>query len=115
VEDSVKSSHHRRFVCLLAILGVSLAVLACSKGGKLTQANYQKVTTGMSQTQVEEILGPGTEQASSGVDVPPSTVAGVTVPGIQTSSKVLTWQEGGKLITITFVDYKVTAKAQVGL
>jgi hypothetical protein len=111
----VKHSGFRRPVGWLAILGVFLAVAACSKGGKLTQANYQKVTTGMSQKQVEEILGPGTEQASSGVDVPPSTVAGVTVPGIQTSSKVLTWQEGGKLITITLVDDKVTAKMQVGL
>lgn len=50
---------------LLALLFVALLVLSgCNRnvltGSKLTLANYDQVTTGMSKTQVERIMGPPT-------------------------------------------------------
>ena len=52
---------------LLGLLGATLALLslgACGRdvlsGSKLTSANYDQITLGMSKTQVENILGPPT-------------------------------------------------------
>lgn len=93
---------------LLAILGVGCA-------GKLSMENYNKVTNGMTLQEVEAILGPGTEQASTGVSVPGQSVAGVTVPGVSVSGKTMTWKKGSKMITVSLVNDKVVGKAQVGL
>jgi hypothetical protein len=92
-----------------------LAVLAFGCAGKLLMENYNKVANGMTQQEVEAILGPGTEQASSGVSVPGQSVAGVEVPGVSMSSKAMIWQKGGKMITVSFVNDKVAGKIQVGL
>ncbi len=49
----------KKFALLLAVAFLSLS--ACDRnalsGSKLTTANYDKVSTGMSKSQVEEILG----------------------------------------------------------
>jgi outer membrane protein assembly factor BamE (lipoprotein component of BamABCDE complex) len=54
--------HKYRHLILLALALVTLA--ACNRnplsGSKLTLDNYNKVTNGMSKTQVEQILGPPT-------------------------------------------------------
>ena len=102
-----------------AVLVATLATIACA--GKLTKANYDKVVNGMSPAQVEIILGPGKEQASSGITIPaqPGTAAGtatgIGAPGTTVSTKVLVWQSGGKVITVTFLNDQVVAKTQVGL
>ena len=49
-----------RFSICAAIAVLGLAFAGCDRvslGSRLTLANYNKVTTGMSKTQVEEILG----------------------------------------------------------
>ena len=106
----------RRKSAWIVLLAVCCAV-ACA--GKVTRENYDKVSTGMSPKDVEAILGPGTEQASSSVAIPTPPVAmpsgmSAAVPA-SVSGKVMTWQSGGKMITVTFVNDKVAAKAQVGL
>lgn len=103
-----------RVFTVLAFAGVLVVLAACSKS-KMTMANYEKVATGMSQQDVEAILGPGKEQASTSVAVPGASVAGVTVPATDTSARVLTWQDGSKIITVTFVNGKVMTKTQFGL
>jgi len=59
----MKCFHVRFFALAGAILAVSLG--GCDRnplsGSKLTLANYNKITTGMSRAQVEEILGPPTK------------------------------------------------------
>src|SRR5499427_4777437 len=100
-------------VCLLAALTLTFAV-ACSKS-RLTKENYDKIATGMSPAEVEGIMGKGTEQASSSVAIPQVSAGGVTVGGGNTSTKVLTWQEGRKVISVTFVNDKVMTKTQFGL
>ena len=101
------------WILVLAIV----AAVACA--GKINKANYDKIATGMSPQDVEAILGPGTEQASTSVAIPtppvalPSGMSGMATGSV--SSKVLTWRSNGRMITVTFVNDKVAAKAQVGL
>ncbi|MEO8430846.1 MAG: hypothetical protein ABI592_04995 [Acidobacteriota bacterium] len=106
---------------------LALGVLTAACAGKMTSENYAKINNGMTQAQVEAILGPGTEQASSGVAVPampampagvPTPAAGATgigAPGTTVTTKVLVWQKGGKMITATFMNDQLVAKTQVGL
>ena len=111
-------------------IGIALAfaaacVLTAACAGKITQENYGKVNTGMTQAEVEAILGPGTEQGSSSVAVPAMpNVAGMPAatgtpalgaPGTTVSTKVLTWRQGTKMISVTMMNDKVMSKAQVGL
>jgi hypothetical protein len=102
-------------ITLTLVLAFAAATLATCGRSKLNVENYGKISTGMSPADVETILGPGKEQASSGMEIPGQTVAGVSVPGASVSGKVVVWQEGQKLITVTFVNHKVATQAQVGL
>ena len=61
----------------------------------------------MSVSQVESILGEGESQASSNVDLGEY--------GGNVSSEVITWQKGSNVISITFSNGTVMAKAQSGL
>ena len=112
----VISSRSARTGAAAAVLVATLAAIACA--GKLTKANYDKVVNGMSPAQVETILGPGTEQASSGITIPGTatgTATGIGAPGTTVSTKVLVWRSGGKVITVTFLNDQVVAKTQIGL
>lgn len=110
--------HAAQLACILCF-----ALAGCG-GSKVTKANYEKIKDGMTLAEIEGILGKGTEQASSNtggaVAVPGASVGGVSVPG-QTvnmpkmSAKVMVWQDGTKIISITFVNDKMMAKAQAGL
>ena len=84
-------------------LGLMLTVfVGCSK---VTAANYDKINTGMTVSEVEEILGKGTEKAG---------VAGA-VGKVAGSGKILTWGDENKSITVTFANGKVAAKAKEGI
>ena len=112
----VISSRSARTGAAAAVLLAAIAAIACA--GKLTKANYDKVVNGMSPAQVETILGPGTEQASSGITIPGTatgTATGIGAPGTTVSTKVLVWRSGGKVITVTFLNDQVVAKTQIGL
>jgi len=89
----------RVLVCLLAG-GLALGMLS-GCGSKVTKSNYDKVTTGMTVQQVQGILGTGQEQAGGGIG--------------NLTGKVMVWKSGDKKITVTFVNDKVTAKAESGL
>jgi hypothetical protein len=87
------------------IISISLFLFSCS--GKLNKDNYDKISNDMSVSQVESILGKGESQASSNIDLGEY--------GGNISSEVMTWQSGTKVISITFSNGKVMAKAQNGL
>lgn len=87
------------------VIALSLFLFSCS--GKLNKDSYDKVSNGMSVSQVESILGKGESHASSNVDLGEY--------GGNISSEVMTWQSGTKVISITFSNGKVMAKAQNGL
>lgn len=84
-------------LCLLLFIGCG--------GSRITNENYAKVKTGMTLEQVESILGPGTEQASSDA----------SFGGISIDVKNMVWQDKEKIISITFSQDKVQAKSQFGL
>ena len=119
----MRSTALSRIAAALGLAAACVVLAAC--GGKVNQANYAKVNTGMSQAEVEAILGPGTEQGSSSVAVPAMpNVPGVPAatgtpalgaPGTTVSTKVLTWRDGTKMISVTMMNDKVVSKAQVGL
>jgi SmpA / OmlA family len=76
----------------LALAGL-LALAACSR---VTQGNFAKITTGMTEEQVQAILGSPTESSSKNL---------LGLSG--TSSR---WTGGDAAITIGFVNGKVAVK-----
>lgn len=82
--------------------------------------SYEKIKEGMTETEVEAILGKGKEQASSSVNIPNQSInvpggGNVSVAGMSSSAKVVNWQDGFKIITVMFSDGKVMSKAHFGL
>ena len=92
---------------ILYTIAVIFILILPSCSGKLNKDNYDKISNGMSVSQVESILGKGESQASSSVYLGEY--------GGNISSEVMTWQSGTKVISITFSNDKVMAKAQNGL
>ena len=82
----------------LTLLLCSTLLLGCTS--KLTQENFEKVQSGMTQAEVAAILGDPTESSSIGLG-----------PFGGTTS---TWKDGGRTITIQFVNGKVIAKVFSG-
>ena len=89
----------------LTILLLAIILISCS--GKINKENYDKISNGMSKSEVESILGEGESNASSSVDLGEY--------GGNIRSEVMTWQSGSKVITVTFTNDKVDVKAQTGL
>ena len=87
---------------LLAVIAIgSMFLLAgCGGGGstgsKLSKANFDKLKTGMTQSEVEAILGPG--------DIGGNTESGV--PGKKVTSKTEVWKDGPKSIVVVYVNDK---------
>ena len=101
----------RRPVVSIASLVLALAATGC--GGGVSQSNYDKIQPGMTQDQVEGILGTGKEQTTNSMSTPGMAVGGISLPAM--SGKILTWQDGSKTITVTLKDGKVLDKAESGL
>jgi len=95
--------NRRIFVQLMVLALVCVFVVGC--GSKVSKDNYDKVAVGMSVADVEAILGKGTEDASG---------AG-SIGKLSGSGKIMTWTDGEKSITVTFLNDKVSVKAQKGL
>jgi hypothetical protein len=74
-------------------------------GSPISKSNYDRIETGMSISEVQGILGKGSEQASSDA----------SFGGISMNAKQMTWQDGNRIITVTFMNDKVQGKAQMGL
>src|SRR5262249_23298494 len=65
---------------------------------KVTKANYDRIKTGMTRKQVEEILGKGKTGAGGAIE----DFSGATV----------VWKDGDKIITIGFINDKVKVKTE---
>jgi outer membrane protein assembly factor BamE (lipoprotein component of BamABCDE complex) len=85
-----------RVFCLTLLVGLVIAGLAGCAGSKINQDNFDQIKLGMSQAEVQRILGPPTE--SSGLEVP------------MFSGTMSKWVQGNVVITIQFVNGKVVAK-----
>jgi hypothetical protein len=89
----------------LIILIITFFLFSCTN--KINKNNYDKISNGMSVSEVESILGKGVSQASSNTNLGDF--------GGNFSSENITWQKGMNIISITFLNGKVMAKAQYGL
>jgi hypothetical protein len=72
-----------------------------------TLANYERIRMGMTESEVEGIMGsPGREQSSSSFG-----------QGTQfaVDTKLVAWTKWGRSVTVTFQNGKATLKAQFGL
>jgi hypothetical protein len=93
---------------LLAVAaGLCLAAPGCSGGSKVSKENADKINVGMSEKEVTDLLGSPAESAE--VEVPD---VGAALGGqVQMKkAKQSTWKDGNKVIAVTFLDSKVSAK-----
>ncbi len=84
----------RSTLWILAVMLLAVLVAGCAT--KVTKENFDKIHTGMTQSQVQAILGEPTEASS--VDLP------------MLSGTSSTWRSGDTTITVQFVNGKVVAK-----
>lgn len=81
-----------------AVLAAIFLALLTACESKVTPENYELIKTGMTLSEVEHILGPGTLEDSSGVNFD----YGGTLSTSQSAQKVYLWEDGGIQIIISF-------------
>lgn len=94
----MKSMRLRHFLTL-----VLATLLPCGCGSKISQANYYRVQYGMTEEDVEDLLGPPHE-----VRERPTA----TQPVVQ---KVQTWKRGGLVIRVVFEQGVVVGRSAEGI
>jgi hypothetical protein len=123
------SSLARRRIAARTAIGIGAAVFVlvlCITGGRrqfadrIDWTNYQLIKRGMTEAEVENILGKGEEQFSSKVVIPGQSFTGpgganLSVSGMSTSMKLLTWSKDTKSISVGLLNGKVEEKEQSGL
>ena len=83
-------------LCRALLVGLLIVGLVGCPGSKITKENFDQIKLGMTQEEVQRILGPPTE--ASGLEIP--VFSG-------TMSK---WARGDTVISVQFVNGKVVAK-----
>ena len=94
---------------------ITCAFLSGCSSSKVSKANYDKISTGMSVAEVEAILGPGEVLSKSEVKAPEINIPNVTIPDMSMSGKSIVWKDGFKVISIIFINDKATGISQLGL
>jgi hypothetical protein len=113
----------RPTVCLFV---ACLALAGCNRNSKLTKANFDKITTGMTVAEVEAILGPGEQDGGDLAIAEGSGVAGAVGVGGDLQSmgqprsqqKTYKWGNDKRWIKVSFLQGKVAnnnAKSSDGL
>src|SRR5437870_5657194 len=98
-----------RLVRVALLLALCLLVPACKKS-KMTKTNFDKITTGMTLLEVENILGKGSkDESGDGSNV--AGQFGVDVQGVGGSTgsrnaETYVWSSMNKSIKVTFVGGK---------
>jgi hypothetical protein len=82
-------SHTRQLGLLLLCFTVCLVVVGC--GSKVSEDNYKKIKAGMTEAEVQAVLGNPTETAEA------------------KGTKTQTWKHGDDTITVSYADGKVLA------
>jgi hypothetical protein len=100
-----------RGVAASVVLAAAALLGGCDE--KLTDENYERISNGMSISEVEGIIGSGTREDSGGYGM---TSAGIPTGGDSGSSKqqTYTWEEDGKQVVIVFNDGKMMSKSKIG-
>src|SRR4051812_9460749 len=99
-----------RAASLLITALLCLAPLGC--GSKISEANYYRVQYGMSEEDVEDLLGPShAESSEAAAPATSSDDAATTRPARLTRS----WSRGGLTLRVTFADGTVVARSADGI
>lgn len=109
----------QRFLTVALVVGLCLTIVGCGGGGgfgsKLTKANVDKITKGMTEKEVTDILGPPDQKTDINAEM---TGKPGKAPGgeINTSKGTIafSWRQGEKSVAVTFVDGKVEKIAHGG-
>ena len=108
------SSRVRRLIPTLTLLAICLLATGCGKN-KVSKANFDKITDGMSLAEVEGILGKGTKDEGDGSNVAGQFGVAVDGGGMPAGMEIYKWEKGTKEITVVFVKGKVQSKRPSGL
>jgi hypothetical protein len=104
---------------LVLVTGLCVVSSGC---GKITKTNADRITNGMSEKEVADILGPPTKSADLKMpsEIPwpvgddmPEVLKGAKKYVIK-DAKECVWKDGNKVITVTFLDGKVMRKVTAG-
>ncbi len=113
----------RKNLLTLAALALCLVMLACNKSSKnVTKENFDKIKAGMTMSEVEAILGKGTDDPEAGLGLSEGS-SGAGAAGIggdldsvsrqRSTTKWLKWGNDTKYIRVGFDNDKVaTGKIQ---
>ena len=85
----------------------ALAALASGCGSKISEANYYKIQHGMTEDDVDDLLGPAVHEEMSAPATAPATQA--------TSRKIKTWTRGGLTIRVGFENGIVVTRSADGI
>lgn len=105
-----------RFSALILAVSLFLVltlVLVPGCENKVTQETYDAIQMGMTQSQVEDLLGgSGEEENIGGVSIGAEGLMSSAKKGPQ---KTFVWKKDGGMISVTFRDGKVVDKGRMGL
>jgi len=87
---------HLKSARWLTLLAAAVLVIGACHGKRLTKANVDEVSNGMSQKEVESILGPPTSVDSTNLLV--------------TKKVTYTYRQGNESVTIVFFNNEVSSK-----
>lgn len=94
------------------LLVCALTLAGCDQGGVVTLENFEQIQTGMTQAQVEKILGSGKDETpAAGYSIG----GGGTLSSKASPEKIFVWREGQYSITVIFKDGKVVEKSKTGI
>ncbi len=85
--------------CRIVVLATAACALLAGCGSKVNKSNFDRIKVGMTQTEVEDILGKGEIKNSTSI----------SMPGANMSGKQETWKDGDKTIMVTYMNDKVSA------
>ena len=88
--------HPAPLLCRALLVGLLIVGLVGCSGSKITKENFDQIKLGMTQEEVQRILGP------------PSEASGIEIPVF--SGTMSKWARGDTVITVQFVNGKVLAK-----
>jgi hypothetical protein len=88
--------HPSPLLCRALLVGLLIVGLVGCSGSKITKENFDQIKLGMTQEEVQKILGP------------PSEAAGIEIPVF--SGTMSKWARGDTVISVQFVNGKVVAK-----
>lgn len=110
-----RTPSRRRFRLIAVLFASCLLISGCGKN-KLTKANFDQITNGMTLAEVEKLIGKGTKMESGdasnmagqfGVDL---GGIGAGAPVAAKNFDIYTWEKGDKRARVSFVDGKVIEK-----